>query len=288
MSLGVAGGLSMRPAFGPYCTEIQRRLWMRIAHRGGRTYNARPLVRGGAVWQLVGLITRRSQVRILPPLPTITKARLCRAFLVKARGQGSNLRQQSEVRPERRRRERGDRREPILPPLPTITKARLCRAFLVKARGQGSNLRQQSEVRPERRRRESEEAAGRLHPAPATNYWARRSRGSPASRLRSPRPACGAIRGDFARPMERPWDSLQPSTADVLVDGRHRTPPPDRRAKPGTAGLSSLRLGGRVRTCDSRVRFDPSAAGARAATAGSPSCLPRARRIHGPSAGPLR
>jgi hypothetical protein len=28
-----------------------------------------PLVRGGAVWQLVGLITRRSQVQILPPLP---------------------------------------------------------------------------------------------------------------------------------------------------------------------------------------------------------------------------
>src|SRR5579859_4956246 len=27
-------------------------------------------VRGGAVWQLVGLITRRSQVQILPPLPT--------------------------------------------------------------------------------------------------------------------------------------------------------------------------------------------------------------------------
>jgi hypothetical protein len=26
-------------------------------------------VRGGAVWQLVGLITRRSQVQILPPLP---------------------------------------------------------------------------------------------------------------------------------------------------------------------------------------------------------------------------
>src|SRR5690348_995383 len=36
--------------------------------------NARPLdrgdrLRGGAVWQLVGLITRRSQVQILPPLP---------------------------------------------------------------------------------------------------------------------------------------------------------------------------------------------------------------------------
>ena len=28
-------------------------------------------MRGGAVWQLVGLITRRSQVQILPPLPSI-------------------------------------------------------------------------------------------------------------------------------------------------------------------------------------------------------------------------
>ncbi len=32
-------------------------------------YDDRLLMRGGAVWQLVGLITRRSQVRILPPLP---------------------------------------------------------------------------------------------------------------------------------------------------------------------------------------------------------------------------
>lgn len=32
-------------------------------------YNMRHRMRGGAVWQLVGLITRRSQVRILPPLP---------------------------------------------------------------------------------------------------------------------------------------------------------------------------------------------------------------------------
>ncbi len=30
-------------------------------------------MRGGAVWQLVGLITRRSQVQILPPLPDIRK-----------------------------------------------------------------------------------------------------------------------------------------------------------------------------------------------------------------------
>ena len=33
------------------------------------------LVRGGAVWQLVGLITRRSQVQILPPLPTFNSYR---------------------------------------------------------------------------------------------------------------------------------------------------------------------------------------------------------------------
>ena len=35
----------------------------------GLPYNHRHQVRGGAVWQLVGLITRRSQVQILPPLP---------------------------------------------------------------------------------------------------------------------------------------------------------------------------------------------------------------------------
>src|ERR1041384_4780006 len=48
---------------------------MHLAHieccnRGGITLEcAALLVRGGAVWQLVGLITRRSQVQILPPLP---------------------------------------------------------------------------------------------------------------------------------------------------------------------------------------------------------------------------
>ena len=31
-------------------------------------------MRGGAVWQLVGLITRRSQVQILPPLPKMKRA----------------------------------------------------------------------------------------------------------------------------------------------------------------------------------------------------------------------
>ena len=30
----------------------------------------KPQARGGAVWQLVGLITRRSKVQILPPQPT--------------------------------------------------------------------------------------------------------------------------------------------------------------------------------------------------------------------------
>src|SRR5690606_27140333 len=32
-------------------------------------------MRGGAVWQLVGLITRRSQVQILPPLPAFRDRR---------------------------------------------------------------------------------------------------------------------------------------------------------------------------------------------------------------------
>jgi hypothetical protein len=43
-------------------------------------YNARSLMRGGAVWQLVGLITRRSQVQILPPLPGLKKASSARLF----------------------------------------------------------------------------------------------------------------------------------------------------------------------------------------------------------------
>ncbi len=32
-----------------------------------------PMTRGGAAWKLVGLITRRSQVQILPPLPNKIK-----------------------------------------------------------------------------------------------------------------------------------------------------------------------------------------------------------------------
>jgi hypothetical protein len=31
------------------------------------------MTRGGAAWKLVGLITRRSQVQILPPLPNQIK-----------------------------------------------------------------------------------------------------------------------------------------------------------------------------------------------------------------------
>src|SRR5690606_34573324 len=41
---------------------------------GRLLYHDRLLMRGGAVWQLVGLITRRSQVRILPPLPNFKRA----------------------------------------------------------------------------------------------------------------------------------------------------------------------------------------------------------------------
>ncbi len=41
------------------------------------------LLRGGAVWQLVGLITRRSQVQILPPLPVLVdKKASSRGFFV--------------------------------------------------------------------------------------------------------------------------------------------------------------------------------------------------------------
>src|SRR5690349_24815268 len=36
---------------------------------GERIFFAETLARGGAVWQLVGLITRRSEVQILPPQP---------------------------------------------------------------------------------------------------------------------------------------------------------------------------------------------------------------------------
>lgn len=39
------------------------------------------LLRGGAVWQLVGLITRRSQVQILPPLPTLSAFPLASGYL---------------------------------------------------------------------------------------------------------------------------------------------------------------------------------------------------------------
>ena len=40
-----------------------------IAQMPGGAYNAKHQTRGGAVWQLVGLITRRSQVQILSPQP---------------------------------------------------------------------------------------------------------------------------------------------------------------------------------------------------------------------------
>src|SRR5690606_26505093 len=38
-------------------------------HHRGKAGIIPLLMRGGAVWQLVGLITRRSQVQFLPPLP---------------------------------------------------------------------------------------------------------------------------------------------------------------------------------------------------------------------------
>ena len=40
----------------------------------------KPQARGGAVWQLVGLITRRSKVQILPPQPTRLTLVSCEAL----------------------------------------------------------------------------------------------------------------------------------------------------------------------------------------------------------------
>ena len=64
------------PAIRCHAVEFVRSAWTRRG-RGGAGFLfggvgvecAALLVRGGAVWQLVGLITRRSQVQILPPLP---------------------------------------------------------------------------------------------------------------------------------------------------------------------------------------------------------------------------
>ena len=57
-------------------------------------------MRGGAVWQLVGLITRRSQVQILPPLPKKYAGPLqgSGVFFSLARGQDSVLREK-QVQP---------------------------------------------------------------------------------------------------------------------------------------------------------------------------------------------
>ena len=71
-------------------------------------------VRGGAVWQLVGLITRRSEVRILPPLPNPAGAReRAPAFSFPAPGSRLHLQARCRslahtVRPRAMRRHRLD------------------------------------------------------------------------------------------------------------------------------------------------------------------------------------
>src|SRR3546814_19974004 len=52
-----------------WLSPAESRSRLLVAEAGRLVYNPRLLMRGGAVWQLVGLITRRSQVQILPPLP---------------------------------------------------------------------------------------------------------------------------------------------------------------------------------------------------------------------------
>ena len=46
---------------------------IRFALQRDTMYSSSLQTRGGAVWQLVGLITRRSQVQILPPQPSAVK-----------------------------------------------------------------------------------------------------------------------------------------------------------------------------------------------------------------------
>ena len=54
-------------------------------------------MRGGAVWQLVGLITRRSQVQILPPLPSSRDGDLQIHRRARARESRSKLSQSSVI-----------------------------------------------------------------------------------------------------------------------------------------------------------------------------------------------
>jgi hypothetical protein len=49
-------------------------------------------MRGGAVWQLVGLITRRSQVQILPPLPNISARAPAQMTIRRSRQRGRRFR----------------------------------------------------------------------------------------------------------------------------------------------------------------------------------------------------
>ena len=61
------GGTNRTPR---YEIEISCRIsFLRCTKTGQRIVHPLLVTRGGAVWQLVGLITRRSQVQILPPQP---------------------------------------------------------------------------------------------------------------------------------------------------------------------------------------------------------------------------
>ena len=134
-------------------------------------------MRGGAVWQLVGLITRRSQVQILPPLPGQQNAL---AFWT------------HEVRPEG---VRIDLREIRIYPAPATKqkgRAPTGSGFLFSRAGMEPEEKQ---VQAEAPRRGS---AGQQAPRP-TERRSREGHPAPATRKPKARPCAGLSRSGFRR-----------------------------------------------------------------------------------------
>ena len=68
-----------------------------VAIQSDRLYISPLQARGGAAWQLVGLITRRSQVQILPPQPSLASATIENAKIDSAARAKSNRHQTQAV-----------------------------------------------------------------------------------------------------------------------------------------------------------------------------------------------
>ena len=146
-------------------------------------------MRGGAVWQLVGLITRRSQVQILPPLPNDKRVPLGALFhlvvwvpgveprstkRVSVLGGGALASDGSKTREST---ERAKLAKAILPPLPNDKRVPLGALFHLEVWVPGVEPRSTKRVSvlgggalaPTGRRPENRLGAIRANPAPATN-----------------------------------------------------------------------------------------------------------------------